>query len=786
MGGILFEHNRKAYESAICLMEQTGKAAVIHPTGTGKSFIAFQLCADHSEKIICWLSPSEYIYRTQKEKWFLAGGQEMKNIKFITYAKLMRMREEDLAELAPSYIILDEFHRLGAAKWGRGVETLCKIYPQAKILGLSATNIRYLDNQRDMAWELFDGSIASELTLGAAVATGILPAPNYVLSVYLYRRELARYKRKVQRTKNKMVRDRAEKELEALRRALEKADGLTEVFAKYMVTGKYIVFCANYEHLLEMQELASEWFARVDSAPHIYMVYSEDQMAAREFEAFKTDESEHLRLLYCIDMLNEGIHVDNLNGVILLRPTVSPTIYKQQIGRALAAGGKNIPVIFDIVMNIENLCSIGAIEEELREAVLFCRANGRADEIVKEHFQIIDELGDCRKLFIQLNETLNASWDAMYMLAKEYYINYHNLEVPKHYVTSEGYSLGAWLDTQRKVYTGKTAGNLSAVQVEKLEKIGMHWQGTWEQNWEKSYAAAYKYYEEHGDLNVPAVYVSANGERLGRWIRRQREMYQKYREEKKEGKSKKEIRWRERFKRLDEIGMVWESGDPWEQRFILAKEYYEKHGNLKMPANYVVQGVWLERWLREQKEKLAVDEEEGNNLLYKLSVEQKEKLHSIGLYPGVSQAELSWRQQYGEAEEFYREHGNLSIPKRYAARNGKDLGVWLQRQRVGYRSGHLAAWQVQMLDGIGMIWESADPWETGFQHAQEYFHTNKHLMVPNNYICADGYRLGKWISNQRFAYGKTEGQALEERKIKQLEAIGMVWNAKPGRRTAKI
>ena len=238
MGGILFEHNRKAYESAICLMEQTGKAAVIHPTGTGKSFIAFQLCADHSEKIICWLSPSEYIYRTQKEKWFLAGGQEMKNIKFITYAKLMRMREEDLAELAPSYIILDEFHRLGAAKWGRGVETLCKIYPQAKILGLSATNIRYLDNQRDMAWELFDGSIASELTLGAAVATGILPAPNYVLSVYLYRRELARYKRKVQRTKNKMVRDRAEKELEALRRALEKADGLTEVFAKSMVTGK--------------------------------------------------------------------------------------------------------------------------------------------------------------------------------------------------------------------------------------------------------------------------------------------------------------------------------------------------------------------------------------------------------------------------------------------------------------------------------------------------------------------------------------------------------------------
>ena len=62
-------------------------------------------------------------------------------------------------------------------------------HPDARVLGLSATNIRYLDNQRDMAWELFGGNIASELTLGEAVATGILPAPKYVLSVYSYQKE---------------------------------------------------------------------------------------------------------------------------------------------------------------------------------------------------------------------------------------------------------------------------------------------------------------------------------------------------------------------------------------------------------------------------------------------------------------------------------------------------------------------------------------------------------------------------------------------------------------------
>ena len=58
----LFEHNRIAYEAAITMLAERGKAAVIHPTGTGKSFIGFKLCEDNPDKIICWLSPSRYIY----------------------------------------------------------------------------------------------------------------------------------------------------------------------------------------------------------------------------------------------------------------------------------------------------------------------------------------------------------------------------------------------------------------------------------------------------------------------------------------------------------------------------------------------------------------------------------------------------------------------------------------------------------------------------------------------------------------------------------------------------
>ena len=847
MGNILFEHNRKAYEAAILLMQETGRAAVIHPTGTGKSFIAFKLCADNKNKKICWLSPSEYIYRTQEEKWLSAGGDKCQNIRFFTYAKLIRMGEEEIPVQSFDYIILDEFHRLGAAQWGAGVERLWAKYPDARVLGLSATNIRYLDNQRDMAWELFGGNIASELTLGEAVARGILPAPKYVLSIYSYRKELEKYQTRIRHSKNRAVRDAAQKELEALRRALDKADGLSEVFARHMPPvdmvgqnrrnnavdgqkqdvvaeefdynpenrGRYIVFCANYNHLNEMKALAGEWFAKVDPTPHIYTAYSDDPGSAREFEEFKKDESAHLKLLYCIDMLNEGIHVDGLDGVILLRPTVSPIIYKQQIGRALAAGGRKAPLIFDIVMNIENLCSIGAVEEELGETVLCHRASGCKDEIVQTHFNVVDEVGDCRKLFRQLNETLGASWEAMYALAKDYYLEHGNLLAPAHYSTASGYSLGAWLATQRKVYLGKVSGNLSVGQVKRLESIGMVWEGKGGVAWEEGYAAARGYYLRHGNLAVPAAYETADGFRLGRWVRRQREVHREILQRgdtsyfpdggdmEGDGNSRVQTGFREpgeagdipdgaldarlgryakRFKRLEEIGMVWENGDSWEYRFHLAEEYYKKHGDLDMPADYIVEGVWLGRWLREQRGCLAGEESTGNlNKLKKsLNAGQKEKLISIGLTPEQSRKELSWRQQYGEAEEFYREHGNLCIPKRYIAGNGKNLGIWLQRQRTGHRRGQLAGWQVLMLEKIGMVWETGNPWETGYCHAKEYFEEHGHLAVPNQYICADGYRLGKWISNQRFAYGAGKKEFGQE-KIQKLENIGMIWKDKKGR-----
>ena len=229
--------------------------------------------------------------------------------------------------------------------------------------------------------EHFDGHIASEMTLDEAVVRGILPAPNYVTTVYQYQKDLARYQTRVDNLRSPGIQDANQKYLDALRRALEQTDGLDKVFEHHITnkSGKYIVFCAGKEHMDEMVSHVPEWFAKVNPDVAVYEAYSDDPGTDKAFADFKADESDRLKLLFCIDMLNEGVHVEGISGVILFRPTISPIIYKQQIGRALTAGENSTPLILDVVNNFEGLCSIAGLQGEMQEAVHRLYANGEGD-----------------------------------------------------------------------------------------------------------------------------------------------------------------------------------------------------------------------------------------------------------------------------------------------------------------------------------------------------------------------------------------------------------------------
>ena len=752
----LYSHNQKAYDLAVNMLKDTKKAAIVHPTGTGKSFIAFKLCEDHPDKTICWLSPSEYIFSTQLENLYqTTNGYKPHNIVFFTYAKLMGMSKEEIQEIHPDYIILDEYHRAGATFWQKGVEQLLFTYSNVPVLGLSATNIRYLDSQRDMAQELFDGNIASQMSLGEAIVRGILNSPKYVLSMYYYQNTLEKYERRVKKTKSKVARDNAEKCLDELRRTLEKAEGLDIIFKKHMTDshGKYLVFCSNKEHMNQMMK-HTEWFSKVDKEPHMYSVYSSDPGSDKAFKDFKEDnDNNHLRLLYCIDALNEGIHVDDISGVILLRPTVSPIVYKQQIGRALSASKKTNAVIFDIVLNIENIYSIDSIKEEIQVATSYYRSLGENEQIINEKFKVIDEVRNCRELFEKLNDALTATWDMYYGSAKQYYQENGNLEVPARYITEEGYALGSWLNNQKAIRKGNIVGKLTEKQIQKLDAIGMIWDSL-DYFWEQNYKLAKEYYLAHGNLDIQTNYKSKDGKHLGNWILRQRQLY------------KSSALTDEQIKKLDSIGMDWMDRVDriWENGFIEAKNYSEEYGNLSVPKNYRSEtdfplGIWIQRQRSLYKSN-------------KISEDRIKRLRDIGMNWNPD----NWESRFSLVKQYYEEHGNINISQKEVIQ-GVWLGKWIVSQKKAMQEGKLTNDQLDMLKTLPMeeVGRKDNLWWSMYEEAKKYYLKFGNLNIPMDYLTSNGKKLSDWIIRQRRNY-KLGKMSLEHKE--KLDDIGFVWDIK--------
>ncbi|WP_102411416.1 Helicase associated domain protein [Beduinella massiliensis] len=672
----LFSHNMQAYNAVCQMLDSRGKAAVVHPTGTGKSFIAFKWIEEHPQARVVWLSSSEYIYKTQLENIRKSSPSfSAERMQFMTYAKLMSLTDELLEQLAPDCIVLDEFHRCGAACWGQGVQRFLVRFEDAMIMGLSATKVRYLDGQRDMAQELFEDCIASEMTLGEAIVRGILPAPAYVTTVYRYQEALLGVEERI--AQNRGAKKLCASRMDELRRAVGRADGLDVIFEKYMTdrTGRYLIFCANRAHMLELLRQIPAWFENIDPDVHCYTAYSGDSQTSKEYERFCRDDSEHIKLLLSIDMFNEGVHVPGLSGVILFRPTISPIIYKQQIGRALTSGDGQTPMIIDVVNNFEGLSSIGTIQSEMRAAAERLCKNGQAEQIVFECFEVDEQNRECAALFRELERSLAATWDQYYASACEYYEQHGNLMVPKRYTDEDGLCMGTWIQRQRLLYKGTQAQKLTQEQIELLENIGMVWKDRMELAWENGYAHAKQFYDKNGDLRVKDSYVCEDGYRLGSWLNMLRQI--------RKGNRKGDLLTQVRIAQLDEIGMVWDfREESWQQGYLAAALYYRDNGHLNVPVDYVTtDGFRLGGWIFEIRRA-----RQGKRKTYALTPERIRQMDAIGMqWEGVKK--LQWKQGYEAACRYYAQNGNLDVAGDYVTPDGFALGRWIRSQKDALRRG---------------------------------------------------------------------------------------------------
>jgi hypothetical protein len=311
--------------------------------------------------------------------------------------------------------------------------------------------------------------------------------------------------------------------------------------------------------------------------------------------------------------------------------------------------------------------------------------------------------------------------------------------------------LSAWLTCQRKKYR---EDQLTEEQIQRLNAIGMVWEP--EDTWMSRYQEACQFYEKNGHLDIPATYVTEDGNYLGAWYRTVRGQY-------KDGTLSDE-----RIALLEKIGIQWTSVKlrNWMNYYELARDYYQQHGDLNVNADYTTpDGTGLGTWISGQR----YSYQKG-----RLPAEQIKLLNQIGMswHRDVSR----WERGYQYAEEYCKRNGSANPVVDYMTEDGFALGAWIATQRTKYKTGKLKRGQIERLERLNIAWTPAESfWDKGYQHAKSYFEAHGDLGCTYSFEMEDGFKLGSWLNNQKTRYRKG---ILTQEQIEKLEKIGMVWNRK--------
>lgn len=150
----LYEHNQKAYDALLDMLGERDRACVIKPTGTGKFVILAKMVQDNPDKRFLLLGTNDYMFNDQMANLAeIAPGFTPENLQFMTYSAAMMAARRGEEISSYDVVVADEFHHCGAEEWGKGVTHILDANESAKVVGLSATPIRYSDGGRNMADE---------------------------------------------------------------------------------------------------------------------------------------------------------------------------------------------------------------------------------------------------------------------------------------------------------------------------------------------------------------------------------------------------------------------------------------------------------------------------------------------------------------------------------------------------------------------------------------------------------------------------------------------------------
>ena len=738
--------NEAAFQKAVQSLETLNRAAVFHPTGTGKSCIAWKVVEAHPQTTFFWLvAGAQRLALRQAELTRYNGGTLPGNVRFCDCEKLAAATPEQwvrLGEQKPGCVVLDCYHELSAVCWAQSVQKLLRMCPQAKVLGLGVPNGAPVCAA---AQELFADCIVSHMTVAEAMATGTMPVPSaYAALLWPQEEELATLRARIKNLCMPKGDTSLRVQYEELSWSLRQVENLTVLLPRLLsdTSGHYLVLFESAAYQEKLGAELEQLLRTVDPAVRFYAADHACFADSAAVETFLSDTAPGPKVLLCVNAPGVQQPLEGLAGVILVRQSSLMSTFKQMLCRALvAAGSRSVPV-FDLVAQFEGLGNGRTLQRDCTEAMT--KAGSKTPGFRQER-----PMQQTYRLYGKLRREMEARWEVLCQAAADAAAKEGTLELPRSYTIHSGVPVGKWLELQRQVQAGQRPGRLTAEQAAKLEKLGIRWNHRLEAAWEKGFASAQKYRTEHGDLLVPVRYRDKNDFALGEWIVYNRQRYL--------GGNLPQ----NRIERLEAIGMVWStSNDLWEQNYAAATQYYLEHGDLEVPIKYETpSGFGLGVWLGAQRAAHKAGE---------LPQEQVERLDALGM-DWTNRNDRKWMSLYDVAAAYYHEHGNLNVPSEYVTPDGVLLGKWVARQRYAYlnpdrSSARVTPERKALLDKLGMVWEKYDPWQERYDLALAYKTEHGDLEIPSVYKTADGVWLGSWVSRQRQTLNSGSSALSSERR----------------------
>ncbi|OXA65574.1 hypothetical protein B0A67_24275 [Flavobacterium aquidurense] len=704
MSILLFEHNLNALNAVKTAWKTTNRTCIIHATGTGKSLVISKNIEENPNAKHLFLSPSTFIFEEIKKHLAKAISQK---VLFQSYAYLLDKEDFEEEFLNLDFIYLDEFHRVGATKWGNAVLNVLTANPKAKVLGTSATPIRYLDDSRNMAEELFDNNIASELPLGEAILRGIHKKPKYVTTLYNYSDILSKTRNKIQKSNLDDI--KKNQELERLRSVeinWNSSKGIDTILKKHLNVDrkKILVFCRDTEHREEALKLLKPILNKIYKSKIDYYSVGSDLPEKTNFETISTfrKDVEQASVLFSVNMLNEGLHVDGTDTCIFFRDTESPIIYFQQLGRVFHTKQLEQPLIIDLINNFKLSYGGNVFAKKAFESF------GEKGFTKAIDLSLVIDFYDEIKDFSDVIDSFKIeSWEIRYQEVMNFFNQKQKLPNKKNSI------LGNWIVRQRFLFK---EDKLSQERIDLLLEITPNFFDRIEDLWLKRFKELQIYFSKHNTIPVARDGI------LGGFVHRVKNLYNS------ENLSQEKINLLlditpDFFERKKDF-------PSWLKRHKELKNHFNL--NNEIPSqNKGSLGIWA--YTQKQSYKLKILSQEKIDLLLDITPD----------FFQINQADSNWHKKRNELKVYFERNKKLPISK-------SDLGIWISTQKVNFNKNALSKERIDLLLEI-----SPDFFENSFDKAwnDKYLELKEYVEKNNKQPSSKG-KLGYWLSNQKTNFNK--------------------------------